>query len=943
MKTTEQTADAILEGLAKGRTRNRGRVTDTPAKVKHKRLPHVVVVRQSAARALEGDSELTEFDKMAQMTLDRSDTRSLPGATVIRPLAADLVRSNARGAQLREQLNFVPIYDPANPRDVVGFFGIFDGEDENGNGVSVGYVLAVYSAAKTTIKVSEDDLVSIDNAFSNAIAQIVHRHKVRNIHIGPFHRLVRHKKAAEQLETNLIENRTVIHCDTGAIDLGTEGGKDAYTLNALIGEKQYVGTVQSLTNGAHSLAEFGKWPKGDTQLPAAGYKFRADNDPTPVPDLNQRDLVRDVITWAADEKLTVREIADLLAEKHGWGSGVARSRNGEKTTVADLRYPEVAVTNLLRKGLALWISGVYDYEVAIPHHLATEKLRTVAQEQIRAAEDEENRGPRRVTYRIDFHHEELPGGEWIEKALIEKALVVRFAPRARKATGRAASRSNRKPLAGVAEWIDGGTQWTISARHAENYIVKNRPAADAFDKNGNRVGWLENERSIEAVLNPAETHLAIAAAAVAHLERGGLSWSRASVSLSGPAGAEQDADRIDTIAEEIAAADKRVSDLEFDYEIARADRLVEVARQRLRELEEARRVVTELHDRIAAAQNALGERRLLDAEAEGNAHGLAATFAALAQVEREAPAALNELLRHTLTDLRAVLVDGGLGVELRFGIRVASTDGPITLGPVTAKVTNRRRAVAEVRHENLVALIFRDGKTVAEAAAEHGYTVIQNAARRVHAELLDAGIIPSREMRAAALDCPVGETKLVIWEAYLAATESRAFKVPAGIDPAFAAHILDVYGAADRRWVRAWANGEHNTARAAVKAAKVSGADGMRWNDLIAILEPNSTPGRLRQVNDELTNGKGANFGGAQRLTFDAILRRSETWHRHSERRVWVKDCPYCGNQTLDHVLRVPEIPGGLLCSTCRHTPSLPTVTFPETYLVEWSGHRGDR
>ncbi len=936
MKKTITTADEILATL----DRPRRAAEKAPARATHKKLRHVVIVRQSAERALEGDTELNEFDKMAQMTLDRSDTRDLPGAQSIRAIASDLVRNNARGAQLREQLNFVPIFDPNKARDVVGYFAIVDGEDENGVGISVGYVLAVYSAAKTTIQVGEDDLVSIDNAFSNAVAQIVHRHKVRNIHIGPFHRLVRHKKAAEQLETNLIENRTVIHCDTGPIDLGTETGRDHYTLNALIGEKQYVGTIQSLTNGAHALAEFGKWPKADTQLPAAGYKFRSETDPTPVPDLDQLDLVRDLITWAADENVTNREIADRLAAKYAYGSGVAKSRAGDATTIADLRHPETAVVNLLRRGLPLWLSGTYEYDVAIPHHLATEKLRTVAKEQVRTAEDGENRGTRRVSYRIDFHHDELPGGEWIDRETIERALVVRFAPRARKATGRAASRGQRKPLAGVAEWTIGEEQWTVSARHAANYLVKARPVADAFDANGNRLGWLDGERNVRAVLNPGETHRAIADAAVAHLDRvDALSWSRSGVVVSLD-GADVDADRIPQLAAAVEKVEKRIADLEFDYEIARADRLVETARARLRDLEDARRELKETQDRIAAAQNALGERRLLDAEAAGNAHNLAATFAALHGVELDAPAALNDLLRHTLADFRATIVDDGLAVELSFGVRVSSTDGPIVLGPVTVRVTNRARKVSEVRHEALVAAVFRDGMTLDEAAAAHGYTVAANASKRLHREL--AELIPNSELRAAALACPVAETKLVLWHAYEANREGKAFRVPAGIDLAFAQHVLDVYGDANRGWVRAWASGSHVTARAAVEAVKISGDAGMKWDDLIDILEPGSTRGRRRLVSDELTTGKGSGFGSEHAIVFDPVLDRSEKWHgRNGDRRVWVRECPYCGERTLSHVLRVPEVPGGLVCRSCRHTPSLPTVTFPEGYLTDWPGHRG--
>jgi hypothetical protein len=937
VKKTNNTAAAadVLATLDRPR-RSADNVT---TRGKHKKVQHLAIARQSSPRALEDDNELNEFDKTAQMTLDRSDTRDLPGAQSIRAIASDLVRQNARGAQLREQMNFVPLIDPNNPRAVVGYFSMVDGEDGTGAPLTVGYILAVYSAAKTTMKVGDDDLVSIDNAFSNAVAQIVHRHKVRNIHIGPFHRLVRHKKAAEQLETNLIENRTVIHCDTGPIDLGTEAGRDTYTLNALIGEKQYVGTVQSLTNGAHALAEFGKWPKADSQLPAAGYKFRSDTDTTPVPDLDALPMVRDLITWAADANVSNGEIAERLAAKYSYGSGVAKSRSGDATTIADLRHPETAVVNLLRRGLPLWLNGAYEYEIAIPHHLATEKLRTIAKEQVRIAEDGENRGARRVSYRIDFHHEELPGGEWIDRETIEQALVVRFAPRARKATGRAASRGQRKPLAGIGEWKVDGEQWAVSARHSANYLVKARPLGDAKNAEGNRLGWLDGERDIRAVLNPAEVHRAIADAAISHLDRvDALSWTRSGIAVT-LTGAD-DAAAIPQLVANVEKAEKRIADLEFDYEIARADRLVETARARLRDLEDTRRELKELQDRIAAAQNALGERRLLDAEANGNAHNLAATFAALHGVELDAPAALNDLLRHTLSDLRATIIEDGLAVELSFGVRVSSTDGPIVLAPVTARVANRARKVSEVRHEALVAAVFRDGMTLDDAAAAHGYTVVGNAARRLHKEL--AELIPNSELRAAALVCPVAETKLVIWYAYEANREGKAFRVPVGIDPAFAQHVLDVYGDANRGWVRAWASGSHVTARAAVEAVKISGEAGMKWDDLLDILEPGSTAARRRLVSDELTNGKGSSFGNDHTIVFDRVLDRSEKWHgRNGDRRVWVRECPYCGERTLSHVLRVPEVPGGLVCGTCRHTPSLPTVTFPEAYLTEWAGHRG--
>ena len=187
---------------------------------------HLVIVRESSYKAISADADLSEFEKMSQQVLDRPDVRSLPGADTIRALAVDIVRPGHRSREIREQLGSEPIMDG---RVVVGHrIRVAD----------TVYILAVFSAAKTKMKV-EDDLISIENSFSDAVARTVERHKIRSLHTGPFHRLVRHKKASEKLETALQKNRTTVQYAGGDIEMGTEAGDLNWTLQVLMAVAQY--------------------------------------------------------------------------------------------------------------------------------------------------------------------------------------------------------------------------------------------------------------------------------------------------------------------------------------------------------------------------------------------------------------------------------------------------------------------------------------------------------------------------------------------------------------------------------------------------------------------------------------------------------------------------------------------------------------------------------
>jgi hypothetical protein len=59
-------------------------------------------------------------------------------------------------------------------------------------------------------------------------------------------------------------------------------------------------------------------------------------------------------------------------------------------------------------------------------------------------------------------------------------------------------------------------------------------------------------------------------------------------------------------------------------------------------------------------------------------------------------------------------------------------------------------------------------------------------------------------------------------------------------------------------------------------------------------------------------------------------------------RRVRLPWCDHCKKSVLPHILQVPEVPQGWLCTECRRPPGS-TIIYPLEYLKPWVGSKQGR
>lgn len=897
-------------------------------------IRRIVVIRESAKKAARGIAGMTEFALIGQQTLDRPDVRDLPGAAALRPILDDIIANTAAGRALRESLNAITITDPDHPRVVIGYLVSFE---------DVAYLLCVISATKPVIRV-ENDLVDMSNAFTNALARLVTKYRIEDLHAARLDRIIRNERVAEKLIAALVVNGTRVHHAGGLLDMTSKNDAMMMSFLAAMASATAKSVVGNLTNGWHGRAEKGQWPFAETALPAAGYRLVSETDATIIPDPEQLDLVRDLITWAADPELSLTDIAENLARVHGWGSATLRQRlRNEHATVLDANYPETAVLGLLRSGLPMWLDGEYPLTVRVPHIIGTEDLRQNVKEIVETSDVDGNEYAQPIaTFRLPLNHDQLPGGQWADRANIEAAIRLRIIDAAPKARGRAAGSSDRKPLAGIGEWTTEGTQYRLTARHKDTYRIIARPAADATDINGNRRGWTDREEGdVRAVIRPDELHQALAAAVVDQL--GTTRYTRI---LTGSRSIDPevlaDAERLGDLEAELAVCERTERAARFDYETARdlaIDNPTPANRDAVAEFltarNEAQAHAAAIAKRIAAAR-ALGETsRHIAPGTRVSVERLMVAMTELAATEHRAPAVLNTALRDLLVDLRCTVSDDRLRVFVETKLHLGTTDGPIVVGPIVAEVPNRRGGMRAARKDAMFERVFRDGMTFEEAAADCGYTNVAEARRFLRDWMVNAGVIPSKGLRSAAVDCPVKETKLVIFEMHEAARHQRAFCTPKGIDPAFAEHIRATYSG-DLSWGGNWHSGNPTPARIVVAQVLAAGKRGAQWDEVRDTL--NLDARTARYLEEEVLLGKEAAGGAAPIL--ERTVAQWTRWTKPEDRTVRARRCPHCGGRTLTHIVRVPEVDGGVICTKCRRAEKNPLVQYPAEYLQPWVGPR---
>lgn len=132
---------------------------------------------------------------------------------------------------------------------------------------------------------------------------------------------------------------------------------------------------------------------------------------------------------------------------------------------------------------------------------------------------------------------------------------------------------------------------------------------------------------------------------------------------------------------------------------------------------------------------------------------------------------------------------------------------------------------------------------------------------------------------------------------------------------AYIQHMVAVYTSADFQWSsRGW---------------RLDDRERQSLVDIVARLGGRALPNAVRT--EGIERNRMWRFSRGE----DAVLRRSGTWRKglnDGTRMLSLVPCPHCdGHATV--VIRVPEVPGSLLCPTCRRMPTPNSPVFPPTYF----------
>jgi hypothetical protein len=875
----------------------------------------LVVIRESDRKAFR------EFVAMLEKVLV-SRQGELPGAATVLSLGERLVERTPEADALRTSLGAIPYYVPGSKVVVAWLFDI----------EGTKYLLGLYSAAKTIYEMSDTHTARMTNAFTSTLESIVREYGVTQLYTGPMNRILRSKDVAVGLKDALITTGTVLHFTVeGRMAMSDASARQNWDTWALFVEMAYRQTVIGLMNGTHNLIVSDRWPKAENQLPAFGYKFNAPGDSTVIPDLEQLDMVRDFLKWCAEDpaETSNEEIAQRLADKYKWGSAILRQRDArdEAATIADAKHPAAAVRNLLRKGLEVWQTGTYVYKTDLPPLVALQELDDRIQPYYKTVGNQ-----RFVEYPMSFNHDLLPEGGWADEETFKAAARRLPSQDERPATGRAAGIQDRKPLAGIAEWIEQEKQYAISAAHGMFYLLIERNADCALDAFSRRAGWTNEEKTAPiATMDPAELHKTLAEAVIKTLDQDGVAWSRTATGLEVVATTTD----INVLIEDSAKLRQQIDKKQTALDIALEEGYRDQAAKTMAALETLNSELRIAEQAIASAHANMEHSRPL-AATEADVTDLATRMAELAETANQAPAELNSALNSLITSLRAELEPDELNVKLTAHVRIKTDDGNLILGPISCRVPNHQRKHAGARREKLLEYILADGMRLPEAAAAAGYTDIQAARRRANEMLTET--VPSRFLRSAIIDCPIQETKAVVWEMHKSKQENRPFVTPGNVTAAFAAHIKQTYGSEERSWTIAWAADSHTAGRRALDFIKAAGEDGVRWTELLKHTAEDVAPAMVPYFSEELLRGKGHSRGAG----YDPLVEKGAKFHsQNPDRKVTARRCPFCDTRTLTHIMRVPEIVGGLVCTECRKAPATPQVTFPEAYMKMWAGPRG--
>lgn len=795
------------------------------------------------------------------------------------------------------------------------------------------------------------------NAFTEALCEVIRVLRPSRIFAPLLTRLVRDRRFGEQLFHTLRQYDVEVWVDGARMEIAGDEGEMMTALRSMFAAQDATSLVSRLGGIEAGLYAAGEWYQTAKLLPFT-WRSRGAERVNPmtgatewvVPDFRDIEVAPGsvevfdaMVKMLCDPKLTLPEIGVRLG---ALGVRERAPRNfGAPRTLDQLAQPGNAVSSLLDdRWLDAWLTGAYRTEIKLKADLRKTHP-SLAGQIIEKGKD--------LFLSAEIALPMPQRGWWLTQDDHDRILAVRKAPTPQR-VGRAASGTDRRPLASLAQWDDPETsrQWRLGTFDStESYSLLWRPLSAAYDAEGHAMGWSKTHKTNKVAAVGAPTlHTSIGEALIglaANLDDQAaplIVEARASTVDGAGARARAAAAAADA---DLAAAKARRKGIRMERQVAlgRGDD-DEVA---LLDAEEAdaKEAIAAAERHVAAAAARLAEAEaspagVPEATAEAQMSTLEVVGVALTRFGAFAPAELSDALARLFgTSLRAYADADSLALTWQVDVSVPLTDGTTgtyrltSPAPVPGIAFTVRTASGHTKSPNwqdkLAGQYFGCGLGFVELGALRNLDGSGKAdtylVKQMKLWLRDHGV--PQPLRSAAMDAPA-EVRRVLYRLLSGGEAHNPYE----------ARLAACYTDPDARWGLLWAGAAGDDVRAVAAAVRDLGAGGDA--DAIEVCAA-AQVSMSRLV--ELTAPARPLAVKARTSTGPAFTRTAGKWGAGQSapgRRIAAMGCTHddCAGGKLVQ-LNVPELgQAGLLCPICRRTPDDAEAVFPEVYLRPWRGGR---
>ena len=843
------------------------------------------------------------FEGMIEQVL-QPICKEYPELQTLRTHGSSVLRPDADGERLRKHLGAEPLYGKEDSSSKPTAWAINIGK------CRVIYALA--SAGKT-------DSSGLENSWVNVLAEEIRTNIPTHLFTGPFSRLIRNKDVSTQLKIALRRTSTRVHCSESrdGFRVTDETGEMLWDAFVNAAHTEWISTLTRLQTGIIFHTKQGKWPRGGP-LPVIGYKRLTDSAGGPsfiVPDENQREIVRVIIETAASG-MTEKEAVEKMSLA-GVRSRKPRGTGVTQPLLSELGDPKSAARTIWQH-LPTYLSGNYTYMqnntvpgasgvFGVPVHRV----------------NQEDQG--HFEFNFPFG---IPEGGWHDEETIKLAIKRRLSVR-QKSGGKKDPNQKIKPLTGLGSWIVGGKEFRLMA---DDNTYQLRSRIHQPTESGVFKGFGYYEGDLVGRFTVVGLHRI-----VANLLRDVVFEVRDEVKCFHVP--EPQPTELHDLLQRVEQANEKASRLrDFAGNTSNVEEQAAYRAQASEQFGLARSLLQQ-HTDLLRNQ----ERKVAFADTDQ----LLATAELLERCSGGGSPTLRRALHRFIGNLQIHAINSEPIAEVTLTAVVRTDFGAVTLGPVTRSILNtagtkRIKPNPDMVSERNVRLAYDlltslEGTPIREMLQLHG-----RAERRRLLAVLQS-LLPNPYATSALLDCPIPEVQRVVLNEIFSEFGYTPLALPDGLDPLWVQEIAAIYLAPTWDWnKKSWASGDATWARQLVSwVHRYYGDD---TGVVVATARKQlglSEPQIYSLLSTDIYKYKSIMRSCSTPIEYVALYKK---YTRSEEpRRFRITLCPHCGTRELPHILRVPELPDGFICSKCCRSPSS-KIVYPASYLKPWVGpNQGQR